>query len=170
VARAIPVGSPFDPDTVAGPVISAAQRHRIETLVDSARGEGASIAAGGNRPDIDRGFFVAPTLIAHCTNQMRVAREEIFGPVVSVIPFSTQEEAVAIANDSDFGLSSYIYSRDTARAYQLAGQLQAGTIEINTTSMKLDLPRGGVKMSGIGREGGQAGLEEMTELHCVVWS
>lgn len=170
VARAVPVGSPFDPDTVAGPVISGAQRQRIETLVDSARGEGASIAAGGTRPDIDRGFFVAPTLIAHCTNQMRVAREEIFGPVVSVIPFSTQEEAIAIANDSDFGLSSYIYSRDTARAYQVAGQLQAGTIQINTTSMKLDLPRGGVKMSGIGREGGQAGLEEMTELHCVVWS
>ncbi|UOD81781.1 aldehyde dehydrogenase family protein [Paenarthrobacter ureafaciens] len=170
VARAVPVGSPFDPDTVAGPVISGAQRQRIETLVDSARGEGASIAAGGTRPDIDRGFFVAPTLIANCTNQMRVAREEIFGPVVSVIPFSTQDEAVAIANDSDFGLSSYIYSRDTARAYQVAGQLQAGTIQINTTSMKLDLPRGGVKMSGIGREGGQAGLEEMTELHCVVWS
>jgi acyl-CoA reductase-like NAD-dependent aldehyde dehydrogenase len=169
-ALAVRTGSPFEVGTIAGPVISAAQRERIESLVHSARGEGAFIATGGSRPDTERGFFVAPTLIANCTNQMRVAREEIFGPVVSVIPFDTQEEAVRIANDSDFGLSSYIYSADTARAYAVAGKLQAGTIQINTTSMKLDLPRGGVKLSGIGREGGEAGLEAMTELHCVVWS
>jgi acyl-CoA reductase-like NAD-dependent aldehyde dehydrogenase len=169
-ARAVRVGSPFDEGTVAGPVISHAQRERITGLVDSAREEGAVVLTGDGRPDLGRGYFVAPTLLAECHNGMRAAREEIFGPVVTVIPFDDEEEAVRIANDSDFGLSSYVFSRDTARAYTVAGRLQAGTIQINTNSMKLDLPRGGVKMSGIGREGGEAGMEAFTELHGLVWS
>lgn len=169
-ARGVRVGSPFEEGTVAGPVISHAQRERITGLVDSAREEGAVVLTGDGRPDLDRGYFVAPTLLAECHNDMRAAREEIFGPVVTVIPFDDEEEAVRIANDSDFGLSSYVFSRDTARAYAVAGELRAGTIQINTNSMKLDLPRGGVKMSGIGREGGDAGMEAFTELHGVVWS
>lgn len=169
-ARAVRVGSPFEEGTVAGPVISAAQQQRIAGLVASARDEGATVLTGEGRHDLDRGYFVTPTLLAECHNGMRVAREEIFGPVVTVIPFDDEDEAVRIANDSDFGLSSYVFSRDTARAYAVAARLQAGTIQINTTSMKLDLPRGGVKMSGIGREGGDAGLEAFTELHGVVWS
>jgi len=170
ISATVKVGSPFAPGTVAGPVISAAQRERIEGFVTSARDEGAEVLAGGARPDFDRGFFVAPTLLAGCHNQMRAVRNEIFGPVISVVPFDTDEEGVAIANDSDYGLAGYVYSRDRARAYAVGSRLRTGIVQLNTVTMKPDMPRGGMKMSGLGREGGSTGLHYFTEMSSVVWS
>ena len=169
LAASIVVGAPTDPLTVAGPVISAAQRERVEGFVSSAADEGATIVAGGARPPLERGFFVAPTLLGGCRNDMDAARNEIFGPVIAAIPFDDDDEAIALANDSEYGLVDYVYSRDLARAFGVADRLQAGTIQINTTSMKDDMPRGGVKRSGLGRNGGEYGLLSYTEPTGVVW-
>jgi acyl-CoA reductase-like NAD-dependent aldehyde dehydrogenase len=170
LAASIVVGSPADPQTVAGPVISAAQRERVEGFVSSAADEGATIVAGGARPPLERGFFVALTLLGGCRNDMDAVRNEIFGPVITVIPFDDDGEAIALANDSEYGLVDYVYSRDLARAIGVADRLQAGTIQVNTTSMKDDMPRGGVKRSGLGRNGGEFGLLSYTEPTGVVWA
>lgn len=169
-ARVLKVGDPTRPDTVVGPVISAAQRGRIEAYIASGRDEGGAVVAGGGRPDgLERGFYVEPTLITG-TNQMRVAREEIFGPVVVAIPFDDEEEGVAIANDSDFGLYDYVFSGDTARAFRVAKLLRAGHVGINTAQRNMDAPFGGFKLSGIGRDGGDYSLEAYSELQSIIWA
>jgi len=165
----LPVGDPLDPTTVVGPVISAAHRDRVEGYVRLGRDEGAEVLAGGERPAIERGFYVAPTLLAGCTNAMRVAREEIFGPVVVVIPFDDDDEAVAIANDSEFGLYDYVFSGDSVRAFQIGKRLRAGHVGINTAQRNHEAPFGGFKMSGVGRDGGDFGLHAYTELQSIVW-
>lgn len=170
LAPTLPIGSPFDERTVLGPVISATQRERIEGYVRSAIDEGADLITGGSRPDIERGYFVTPTLLDGCHNQMHAVREEIFGPVITAIPFDDEDEAIAIANDTDYGLANYVYTRDTARGYRVASQLESGIVQVNTTAMKLDMPRGGFKLSGIGREGGTAGLHLFTEMSSVIWA
>lgn len=170
LAPTLPIGSPFADDTVLGPVISDQQRTRIEGYVTSAIAEGAEVITGGSRPDIDRGYFVAPTLLDRCHNDMTAVREEIFGPVITAIEFDDEDEAIAIANDTIYGLANYVYTRDTARGYRVASQLQSGTVQVNTTAIKLDMPRGGFKMSGLGREGGRDGLYEFTEMASVVWA
>jgi acyl-CoA reductase-like NAD-dependent aldehyde dehydrogenase len=163
------VGDPQDEGTLVGPLISGAQRDRVVAHIEGGVAEGAEVAAGGDTPDFDRGFFVNPTLLTGCTNEMMISREEIFGPVVVVIPFDDEDEAVAIANDSDYGLYDYIYSTSTARALRLAPRLRAGNIGINTLARNPETPFGGFKQSGIGRDGGSYGLAAYSETQSVVW-
>ncbi|GAB2880481.1 aldehyde dehydrogenase [Streptomyces deserti] len=168
-ARRLKVGDPREPDTVVGPVISAAHRERVESYVDVGRKEGAVVVTGGERPPYDRGFYVAPTLLADCTNDMRVAREEIFGPVVVVIPFDEADEGVAMANDSDYGLIDYVWSGDVARAFRVARRLRAGGVGINTVGRNMEAPFGGFKKSGVGRDVGSYALHAYSEVQAIVW-
>lgn len=169
VSKLLTVGDPRDPGTVVGPVISAAHRDRVEAHVAGGVAEGAEVIVGGDRPDLDTGWFVNPTLLAGCTNQMAVARHEIFGPVVVVIPFDDEDEAIAIANDSDYGLYDYVYTADVARALRLTSRLRAGNVGINTLARNPETPFGGFKQSGVGRDGGSYGLHAYSELQSVVW-
>jgi acyl-CoA reductase-like NAD-dependent aldehyde dehydrogenase len=169
VSELLTVGDPRVEGTVVGPVISAAQRERIEAHVAQGRADGAEIVVGGERPDLERGFFVAPTLAAGCTNDMAIAREEIFGPVVVVIPFDHQDEAVALANDSELGLYDYVYTADRVRALELTRRLRAGNVGINTLARNSEAPFGGFKQSGVGRDGGSFGLHAYSELQTVIW-
>ncbi|WP_427166887.1 aldehyde dehydrogenase family protein [Streptomyces sp. C1-1] len=163
------VGDPREPDTVVGPVISAAHRERVESYVELGRKEGAVVVTGGERPPYDRGFHVAPTLLADCTNDMRVAREEIFGPVVVVIPFDDEDEGVALADDSDYGLIDYVWSGDVARAFRVARRLRAGGVGVNTVGRNMEAPFGGFKDSGVGRDCGSYALHAYGEVQSIVW-
>ncbi|MFE9538935.1 aldehyde dehydrogenase family protein [Streptomyces sp. NPDC006691] len=163
------VGDPTARDTVVGPVISAAHRDRVESYVELGRKEGATVVAGGERPPLERGFYVAPTLLADCTNDMRVAREEIFGPVVVVIPFDDEEEGVALANDSEYGLLDYVWSGDVARAFRVARRLRAGGVGVNTIGRNMEAPFGGFKKSGVGRDVGSYALHAYSEIQSIVW-
>ncbi|GGY69470.1 aldehyde dehydrogenase family protein [Streptomyces omiyaensis] len=163
------VGDPAARGTVVGPVISAAHRDRVEAHVELGRKEGARVVAGGARPGLERGFYVAPTLLADCTNDMRVVREEIFGPVVVVVPFDDEEEGVALANDSDYGLIDYVWSGDVARAFRVAARLRAGGVGINTIGRNMEAPFGGFKKSGVGRDVGSYALHAYSETQAVVW-
>ncbi|MGW2718290.1 aldehyde dehydrogenase family protein [Streptomyces sp. NPDC001492] len=168
-AGRLTVGDPRAPKTVVGPVISAAHRDRVESYVELGRKEGAVVVTGGERPSSDRGFYVTPTLLADCTNDMRVAREEIFGPVVSVIPFEEEEEGIALANDSDYGLIDYVWSGDVARAFRAARQLRAGGVGVNTVGRNMEAPFGGFKKSGVGRDVGVYALHAYSEVQAIVW-
>ncbi|MFD9036468.1 aldehyde dehydrogenase family protein [Streptomyces sp. NPDC059567] len=163
------VGDPKAPGTVVGPVISAAHRDRVESYIALGRKEGARVVVGGERPDLAKGFYVAPTLLAECTNDMRVVREEIFGPVVVVVPFDDEEEGVALANDSDYGLIDYVWSGDVARAFRIAARLRAGGVGVNTIGRNMEAPFGGFKKSGVGRDVGSYALHAYSETQAVVW-
>ncbi len=170
LAAMLKVGDPTDPSTVVGPLISAAQRERVERYLAAGRAEGAEVLSGGGRPPhLDRGYYVEPTLLAGA-NDMTVAREEIFGPVVVAIRVDDEEDAIAVANDSDFGLYDYVFSADTARAFGVAKRLRAGHVGVNTAQRNHEAPFGGFKLSGMGRDGGDYGLEAYSELQAVVWS
>jgi acyl-CoA reductase-like NAD-dependent aldehyde dehydrogenase len=170
VAPNLKIGAPEAADTIVGPVISGVHRDRVESFITSGAEEGGELVVDGRRPaSMDRGFYVGPTLLANCSNDMHVVREEIFGPVIVVVPFDTEEEAIAIANDSDYGLYDYVFSEDTAKAYGIAQQLEAGNVGINTAQRNHESPFGGFKMSGIGRDGGDFGLHAYTELQSIVW-
>jgi acyl-CoA reductase-like NAD-dependent aldehyde dehydrogenase len=168
-AKALKIGDPTAPDTVVGPVISAVHRDRIESYIAKGKEEGATLLAGGERPDLDKGFYVAPTLFVDCRNDMTIVQEEIFGPVVAVLPYDSEEEAIALANDSDFGLINYVWSKDAARGYRIARQLQAGTVDINTVTQQMEAPFGGFKQSGVGRDRGSFGLYAYSEMQAIVW-
>lgn len=152
-----------------GPVVSQAQFDKIQTLIQKGIDEGARLVAGGTgRPDgLNRGYYVRPTVFADVNNQMTIAREEIFGPVLSVIPFETEEEAIAIANDTPYGLTNYIQTPDDEKRRRVARQLRSGMVETNGKGFAQGSPFGGYKQSGNGREGGTYGLEEFLEVKAV---
>ena len=163
IVKQLRVGDPLDPKTQMGPVITEDAAHRILGMVERATGEGAALLAGGIRlgGELASGYFLAPTLLANVAHDSEIAREEVFGPVLSVLRFSTEEEVVAKANDSRYGLAAYVHTRDLARAHRLAHAIDAGSISVNGMSgMSPTTPFGGYKQSGFGREGGRAGLEE----------
>ncbi len=168
VAGMLPVGDPLEPDTLVGPVITEAHRDTVEGFVESGIGEGATLLAGGERPE-RRGYFVAPTLLADCTPDMGVVRDEIFGPVVVVMPHDGDDEAVALANDSDYGLFSYVFAGDTSRAYALARRIESGNVALNCLQPHMEAAFGGFKLSGIGRDRGVYGLHAYSEMQAVNW-
>jgi len=170
VENIVKVGDPADPGVMLGPVMRPERRDAIEQYIASGREQGAELVTGGGRPThLDRGWFVEPTIFGNVRNDMRIAQEEIFGPVVSVIPFDDEEEAVRIANDSDYGLFGGILTNDKRRAIDLARRIRTGGVSINGASNAFYKPSGGFKDSGIGRENGRFGLEEYTELQVVMW-
>jgi len=170
VGGMVKIGDPADPGTFLGPVIREERRTKIEEYIEAGKREGATLAHGGRRPkDQPRGWFLEPTIFCAVPNNIRIAQEEIFGPVVSVIPFKDEDEAIRIANHSTYGLGGSIYSRDTARALALAKRIRTGVVWINNGLNFLDAPFGGFKQSGIGREGGRFGMEEYTELQQITW-
>jgi acyl-CoA reductase-like NAD-dependent aldehyde dehydrogenase len=170
VAPNLKVGDPTAMDTLVGPVISAAQRGRIEGYIQAGADEGAEIIVDGRRPaNMERGFYVAPTLIAGCTSTMTPVQEEIFGPVVVVVPFDDEEEGIAIANSTEFGLYDYVFSQDSDRAYKIARQLRSGNVGINSAQRNHEAPFGGFKMSGVGRDGGDFGMLCYTEMQSIIW-
>ena len=162
-------GDPTQPGTICGPVISARQRERIEGYLQLATEEGGTFAVGGGRsPNFDAGFYIDPTLVVGLDNSARVAREEIFGPVLTVIPFDDDADAIRIANDSPFGLSGAIFSADEERALSVGAKIRTGTLGINGgVWYSADMPFGGYKQSGIGREMGVAGFEEYLETKAI---
>jgi len=170
VRGVVKVGDPADPSTFLGPVIRDERRRKIEEYIESGKQEGAVLAHGGGRPkDLPRGYFLEPTIFCGVPNHIRIAQEEIFGPVVAVLPFRDADEAIRIANDSTYGLGGMIFSRDTARAIELAKRIRTGAVWINNGINLIDTPFGGFKESGIGREGGRFGMEEYTELQQISW-
>jgi acyl-CoA reductase-like NAD-dependent aldehyde dehydrogenase len=168
-ARLLKVGDPLADDTVVGPVISEVQRERIESLLEAGRQDGVEFVVGGDRPDIATGFYVAPTLLTGVRNDMRVAQEEFFGPVVVVETFDDEDEAIALANGTPFGLYDYVWTADAVRGYRVARQLRSGNVGINTVQRNHEAPFGGFKMSGVGRDGGVFGLHAYSELQSIVW-
>lgn len=162
IARTIRLGDPFLEETQMGPLVSEAQRTRVLDYIRSGISEGAVVLVGGGRPAQPRtGYFVEPTVLVGVTNSMRVAREEIFGPVLCVIPFDDADEAIAIANDSPFGLAGGVWTRDLSRAHQVARRLRVGTVWVNGyRAVDPAVPTGGLGLSGYGRENGVEGLRE----------
>jgi len=173
VARAstIKLGDPTDFDTDMGPVVSRPQLDRIMSLISSAEEEGAKVVTGGKKPDgpgFEKGHWVQPTIIVGVTNDMRIAREEVFGPVLSVIRYEDDDEAIRIANDTEYGLASAVWSTDDERALAVASKIRAGTVWINDHHMiNCDVPFGGYKQSGVGRELGPRALDAYTEVKHV---
>jgi len=169
--RAIVVGDPEDAATQVGPMVSAGQRTTVEGYIERGVAEGATIVEGGGRPDdaaLQHGFYLRPTVLDGCTNDMTVAREEIFGPVVSVITFRDEAEAIRLANDSPYGLSGSLWTRDGARQLRVARALRTGCIGVNSNSSVFpQAPFGGYKQSGVGKELGMEGLVHNTELKAV---
>jgi aldehyde dehydrogenase (NAD+) len=193
-AAAISVGDPREPGTTVGPLIREAQRERVESYVAAGVAEGAEVAVGGQRTaGKDKGFFYDPTVLIGCRNDMRVCQEEIFGPVLTVVTYNGEDEAVRIANDSIYGLSGGVVSSNTARAFNVARQIRSGKVGVTTTGVSgttdngpghgqgpgwgpipsgagISGAFGGYKQSGVGREWGRSGLEEFTELKWISWS
>ncbi|OIQ28464.1 MAG: aldehyde dehydrogenase family protein [Alphaproteobacteria bacterium MedPE-SWcel] len=169
VAAKVEVGPASAEGRHIGPVVNELQWTKIQDLIQKGIDEGARLVAGGTgRPDgLNKGFYVKPTIFADVNNQMTIAREEIFGPVLAIIPFDTEEEAVEIANDTPYGLTNYVQTQDGARANRLARGLRSGMVEMNGKSRSAGSPFGGMKQSGNGREGGVWGLEDFLEVKAV---
>ncbi|MGF6345745.1 aldehyde dehydrogenase family protein [Variovorax sp. W2I14] len=165
IAASMRVGDPRDPATAVGPLASKAQFERVQHFIRRGLAEGATLVAGGEgRPEgLDKGWFVRPTVFAGVRNDMEIAREEIFGPVLSVIGYGDEAEAIAIANDSPYGLQAYVFSSQPQRALRVAAQLRAGSVLVNRIAPELTAPFGGVRQSGIGREFGVFGMEAFLE-------
>lgn len=163
-SKGIRMGDPLDPATQMAPAATQAQFEKILEYIEIAKSEGATCVLGGKAgegAECGRGLFIEPTVFTGVNNGMRIAREEVFGPVLSVIPFDTEEEAIAIANDTDFGLAAGLWTQDLSRAIRLSDRLQAGTVWVNTyRAVSYTSPFGGIKQSGIGRENGQKAIEE----------
>jgi aldehyde dehydrogenase (NAD+) len=166
----IRLGDPLDPASTMGPLVSQAQFDKVQDFIQSGIDEGATLVAGGpGRPaDINRGYYVRPTVFGHVTPRMKIAREEIFGPVLSIISYDTEDEALAIANDTPFGLAGFVQSKDVARARKVANRIRAGRVYLNGAPFDRSLPFGGYKQSGNGREFGVFGFEEYLEVKAIV--
>jgi acyl-CoA reductase-like NAD-dependent aldehyde dehydrogenase len=169
---AIRLGDPREPKTQMGPLVSAKQRDLIEKYVSIGIEEGAALVVGGRRPvgsEFESGFYYLPTVFTGVTRSMRIAQEEIFGPVLCVIAFDTEDEAVSIVNDTEFGLEASVWTKDIARAHRVAHRLESGIVWINDHH-RIDpsSPWGGFKMSGIGRENGLVAYHEYTQLQSVI--
>ncbi|KSZ56379.1 aldehyde dehydrogenase [Rhodococcus pyridinivorans KG-16] len=159
MVSSLPVGDPLDPDTFIGPLVSAGQRARVESYIEAGRSEGAKLTTGGGRPaDRDRGWFVEPTVFGEVGLDHTIAREEIFGPVLSVIPYTDEEQAIAIANDSEFGLGGTVWTADTEHGLDVARRVETGSFGVNGYTLDFGAPFGGIKASGLGRELGPEGL------------
>ncbi len=170
-ATTLKIGDPREPGVVMGPLVSAAQRERVERFIAKGIEEGATLACGGRRPaHLAKGYYIEPTLFTHARNDMLIAREEIFGPVITAIPFRDEAEAIAIANDSDYGLYGYVWTGDAARGLRVASALRTGTVQINGSPMNGDAPFGGYKLSGVGRDGGRYALNTYSELKYIGWT
>jgi acyl-CoA reductase-like NAD-dependent aldehyde dehydrogenase len=164
---AFQVGDPGDLAVFIGPLVSDTQRERVEGYITTGVREGARLVLGGGRPDRGRGYFVEPTLFADVENTMTIAREEIFGPVVSVIPYDDEDHAVAIANDSSYGLSGSVWGPDAEHAKDIARRIRSGNVAINQHTLDPAGPFGGFKQSGLGRENGIEGIDAYVELQCI---
>ncbi|WP_425084875.1 aldehyde dehydrogenase family protein [Ruegeria profundi] len=169
VANAVTVGPATEEGRHIGPVVNELQWTKIQDLIQAGIDEGARLVAGGTgRPEgLNKGYYVRPTVFADANNQMTIARQEIFGPVLTMIPFDTEEEAVEIANDTPYGLTNYVQTQDGARANRMARVLRSGMVEMNGQSRSAGSPFGGMKQSGNGREGGVFGLEDFLEIKAV---
>jgi len=168
LAANLTVGDALDPSTQIGPLVSARQRERVESYIAKGLAEGGRITTGGGRPDgLDRGFFVSPTVFADVDNNHTIAQEEIFGPVLAVIPYADEAEAIRIANDSDYGLGGSVWSADPERAAAVARKVRTGSIGINSYVNDPVSPFGGVKASGLGREMGPEGLANYEVLKSI---
>jgi aldehyde dehydrogenase (NAD+) len=163
------VGDPKKEGEHIGPVISETQYNKIQTLIKKGIDEGAKLIAGGpGKPKgLEKGYFVKPTVFADVNNNMDIARTEIFGPVLSVIPFENEDEAIRIANDTPYGLTNYIQTQDPEKVRRVSRRVRSGMVDVNGAGIAVDAPFGGFKHSGIGREAGQHGLEEFLEVKAV---
>ncbi|MDH6287196.1 aldehyde dehydrogenase [Rhodococcus opacus] len=168
LASSLTVGDPTDPATRVGPLVSERQRRSVEAYIETGKREGATVVAGGGRPKhLDRGWFVEPTVFADLDNSATVAREEIFGPVLTVLPYGDVDDAVAIANDSDYGLGGTIWTSDPDRGLDVARRIETGSVGVNFFDLDIGAPFGGVKASGLGRELGPEGLSAYVNLKSI---
>jgi aldehyde dehydrogenase (NAD+) len=169
-AESVKVGSPDAEDTTIGPVVSETQFNKIQRLIETGIKEGATLVTGGpGRPEgLSRGYYVRPTVFANVKPEMAIAREEIFGPVLSIMPYETEAKAIEMANDTVYGLAGYVQSGDLAQARSVASELRAGQINLNGAPGDVAAPFGGYKQSGNGREWGKYGFEEFLEIKAVM--
>ena len=170
VAEGIVIGDPSEESTNMGPVVSDVQFNKIQGLIEKGIEEGAEVVVGGpGKPEgLNQGYFVKPTVFANVSNDMTIAREEIFGPVLCIIPYQDEDDAIKIANDTPYGLSGYVSSEDPERALNVARKIRSGNVHINNKPTGIDAPFGGFKQSGNGREWGEFGFEEFLEIKAVM--
>ncbi len=169
VSERVVVGDPTAEGTTMGPVVSEVQFNKIQALIEKGIAEGAKVVCGGTgRPEgLDKGYYIKPTVFSEANNDMTIAREEIFGPVLTMIPYDTEEEAIAIANDTEYGLAAYVQSGDLDHARAVASKIRAGNVQINGAIPGMDVPFGGFKMSGNGREWGEHGFTDYLEIKAI---
>jgi aldehyde dehydrogenase (NAD+) len=170
VTESVVVGDPASEKTTVGPLVSKIQFERVERYIERGIAEGAKLVTGGSgRPEgLSTGYYVKPTIFSGVRNDMTIAREEIFGPVLCILPYETEEQAVQIANDTPYGLAAYVWSQDNVRARRVGGRIRAGQVTLNGASGDMQTPFGGFKMSGNGREYGEFGLRDFLEVKAVI--